>query len=250
MTNNESRPLIRKHIELDEVLRLATPDELVAIADILLDKANDRILGGDTARQNLARCREEGELYRAVSDIELEIRTLGSNGIASFVRRGQPVSYDEIVRDVAKGLKVDFNKGERTADIEQKLLQVLAARMAEEAEQEASNDEPEALGDASPILASLKGGSIFGVLGKLGVSVAGGVFAKGAMGVALVGAGALAALPVTALAAYGAYSMASRNKARPELQSLTMIVVQIARIRSGVATEDHEEFASKLRECL
>lgn len=249
MTNNESRPLIRKHIELDEVLQLATPDELAAIADILLDKANDRILGGDTARQNLARCRDEGELYRAVSDIELEIRTLGSNGIASLVRRGQPVSYDEIVRDVAKGLKVDFNKGERTADIEQKLLQVLAARMAEEAEKEVSNDQP-ALEDTSPILASLKAGSIFGVLGKLGVSVAGGVFAKGAMGVALVGAGAFAALPVTALAAYGAYSMASRNKARPELQSLTMIVVQIARIRSGVAAEDHEEFAGKLRECL
>lgn len=54
MSNNENRSLIRRHIALEELLQLATPDELVAITEILLDKANNRVLGDDTARQRLA----------------------------------------------------------------------------------------------------------------------------------------------------------------------------------------------------
>ena len=45
MGNSEKQPLIRRHIGLEDVLQLATPGELVAISAILLDKANDRLLG-------------------------------------------------------------------------------------------------------------------------------------------------------------------------------------------------------------
>jgi hypothetical protein len=54
MSNNENRPLIRRNIALEELLQLATPDELVAITEILLDKANNRVLGDGAARQRLA----------------------------------------------------------------------------------------------------------------------------------------------------------------------------------------------------
>lgn len=78
MINSEEQPLIRRHIRLEELLQLATPDELVAISEILLHKAHDRLLGDDSARQRLAQCFADGELYKAVDEIAFEIRALGS----------------------------------------------------------------------------------------------------------------------------------------------------------------------------
>ena len=83
MSKNENRPLIRRHISLEEVLQLATPDELVAIADILLDKDNDRLLGDGPVRKRLAQCYQAGELFKAVKGMAFEIRALGSVSFAS-----------------------------------------------------------------------------------------------------------------------------------------------------------------------
>lgn len=271
MSAEESRPLIRKHIKLEDVLQLATPEELGEIVDILLDKSNDRILGSDAARQKIAASRSEGDLYNVIADIACEIRALGSNPIASMARRGQPVSYDKIVRDVAGELKVDFKKEDKPADIEFKLLEVLSTRLANQAEQpipqaennaehEASTPESESSIRDSMLRVLRKFGTgvgtgaiggIFAQSSVLGAGTVGGMLAQGSLGVAAVGVGApLAVIPVTALAAYGAYLMATRNKTRPELQSLTMIVVQVARIRSGIVAGDHAIFVDKLRACL
>ena len=132
MSNSGNLPLIKKHISLEEVLRLATPDELHAIADILLAKSNDRLLGNDASRQKLARCHQEGQLYPAVNEIAFEIRALGSVSLASLLRRGEPVSYDEVVRDVASELKIKFSKQDTTARIEQMMLEMLAEKLAEQ----------------------------------------------------------------------------------------------------------------------
>lgn len=271
MGAEESRPLIRKHIKLEDVLQLATPEELGEIVDILLDKSNDRILGGDAARQKIAASRSEGDLCKVVADIAYEIRALGSVSIVNKVRgRGQPVSYDKIVRDVAGELKVDFKKEDKSADIEFRLLEVLSTRLANQAEQPIPEAENNAEHEAStPESETSIGDSMLRVLRKFGAGVGtgaiGGIFAQssvlgagtvvgtlaqGSLGVAAVGVGTLAVIPVTALAAYGAYLMATRNKTRPELQSLTMIVVQVARIRSGIIAADHASFVNKLRACL
>mgnify|MGYP001774657244 CR=1 FL=1 len=85
MSNSEKRPLIRRRIGLEELLQLATPDELVAISKILLDKAHDRLLGDDSTRQRLAQCFAAGELYKAVAAIAYEIRALGSVSLACYV---------------------------------------------------------------------------------------------------------------------------------------------------------------------
>lgn len=253
MKENGSRPLIRKHIKLEEVLQLATPDELGAIVDILLSASSGRLLKDGEAIQKLTCHRETGELYKIIPDIALGVRALGSNGIASLLRRGQPVSYDEIVRDVARELKVDFIKEDKTANIEQKLLEELEIRLAEQSEQPEQDEvggnhpEPDEV-VAKPEL--VKTGSMFGIISKVGAGAAGSMFVKGAAGVAAVGASAVAVLPAAGLAAYGAYSLAKRVKARPELQSLTMIVVHVARIRSEIIKEDYSEFLTRLRACV
>ncbi|MCF6751744.1 hypothetical protein [Stutzerimonas degradans] len=252
MSNNEKQPLIRRHLGLKELLQLATPDELVAISEILLDKANDRLLGDGSTRQRLAQCFETGELYKAVDEIAFEIRALGSVSLASLLRRGEPVSYDEVVRDVASELKVEFSKADSTSVVEAKVLAKLVDQLAEQAGSESQTASGSWFGRAR-LNTSLT--SLLGPLSKLGLGAAEGSVLSGALGsVAAVGsvaaAGMLAALPLTAVGAVGAGVWALSNKKRPELQGLTTIVVHIARIRAGIVAADHEDFANRLRACL
>ena len=136
MSNNESRPLIRRHMALEELLQLATPDELFAITRILLNKENNRVLGDDSMRQRLARSQTQGELYKVVSEIAFEIRALGSVSLASLLRQGEPLSYDEVVRDVAGELKVKYIKTDNTSRIEEKVLEMLVEKLEEQVENE------------------------------------------------------------------------------------------------------------------
>ena len=136
MSNNESRPLIRRHMALEELLQLATPDELFAITRILLNKENNRVLGDDSMRQRLARSQTQGELYKVVSEIAFEIRALGSVSLASLLRQGEPLSYDEVVRDVAGELKVKYSKTDNTSRIEEKVLEMLVEKLGEQVEHE------------------------------------------------------------------------------------------------------------------
>ena len=166
MSKNENRPLIRRHISLEEVLQLATPDELVAIADILLDKDNDRLLGDGPVRKRLAQCYQAGELFKAVKGMAFEIRALGSVSFASLLRKGEPVSYDEVVRDVASELKVEFSKADSTAIIEAKVLTELLQKLAEQVESE-SQESSGAWFGRERLKTSFS--SVLGPLGKMGL---------------------------------------------------------------------------------
>ncbi|WP_122582339.1 hypothetical protein [Pseudomonas viridiflava] len=233
MSNSEEQPLIRRHIGLEELLQLATPDELVAISEILLHKAHDRLLGDDSARQRLAECFAAGELYKAVDEIAFEIRALGS-----LLRRGEPVSYDEVVRDVASELKIEYSKVDSASGIESKVLEMLVEKLTEQAKTESQTTKGLWFGRAR-LKTSFT--SLLGPLSKLGLGTAGASF---------VAAGMLSALPLTAIGAVTAGVLAFKNKARPELEGLTTIVVHIARIRAGIVAADHEDFAKRLRACL
>ncbi|MNO39396.1 hypothetical protein D3C76_295260 [compost metagenome] len=231
---------------------MATPDELVVISEVLLDNAHDRKLGEDSARQSLAQCFAACELYKAVDEIAFEIRALGSVSLVSLLRRGEPISYDEVVRDVAGELKVAFSKTDSTSAIEE---QVLAKLMEKPAEQVESTQAENQAGSGSWFGRARFNRSLFGPLSKLGLGAAGGSLVSGALGsVAAVGsvaaAGVVAALPLTAIGAVSAGVWAFTNKKRPELQGLAAIVMHIARIRDGVVAADHEDFANRLRECL
>lgn len=247
MRNNDIPPLIRRHLELKELLQLATPDELFAIAAILLDKANDRFLGDGSARQRLAQCFEAGELYKAVDEIAFEIRALGSVSLASLLR-GEPVSYDEVVWDVASKLKVEFSKAESTSIIEEKVLAKLFEKLTDQGEPD-SQASIRSRFDRARLNESVT--SLFESLSKLGLGAAGGsVLGSMAVVGSFTAAGVLTALPLTAVGTVGACVWAFSNKKQPELQGLTTIVVHIARIRAVLVAEDHEDFANRLRACL
>jgi hypothetical protein len=238
MSNSEEQSLIRRHIGLEELLQLATPDELVAISEILLHKAHDRLLGDDSARQRLAECFAAGELYKAVDEIAFEIRALGSVSLASLLRRGEPVSYDEVVRDVASELKIEYSKVDSASGIENKVLEMLVEKLTEQAKTQSQTTKGLWFGRAR-LKTSFT--SLLGPLSKLGLGTAGASF---------VAAGMLSTLPLTAIGAVTAGVLAFKNKARPELEGLTTIVVHIARIRAGIVAADHDDFAKRLRACI
>lgn len=255
MSNSENRPLIRRHIGLEELLQLATPDELVAISEILLDKAHDRLLGDDSARQRLAQCFAAGELYKAVDEIAYEIRALGSVSLASLLRRGEPVSYDEVVRDVAGELKVVFSKADSTAVIEEQVLAKLMEKLAEQAESAEAENQGGSGSWFGRARLNKSFSAVLGPLGKLGMGAAGGSLLSSTLdSVAAFGSvaatGVVAALPLTAIGAVSAGILAFTNKKRPELQGLAAIVMHVARIRAGAVAADHEDFANRLRACL
>ncbi|PRW97793.1 hypothetical protein C7A07_14605 [Pseudomonas fragi] len=239
MSNSGNWPLIRRHIALEKVLSLATPDELHAIADILLDKSNDRLLGDDTSRQRLASCHLEGQLYQAVKEIAFEIRALGSVSLASLLRRGEPLSYDEVVRDVSSELKIKFSKVDTTARIEQMMLEMLAEKLAEQEVRETTK----------PSLLASSFGSLLGPLsnsrlGRVGATVVGSALSS------VAAAAMQKVLPLNAINFVITNVLSVKNKARPEMEGLTMIVVHIARIRAGIVAADHQDFADRLRACL
>lgn len=209
MSNNKNLPLIRRNMVLEEVLQLAAPDELEAITLLLLDKENSR---DDNARQRLARSLTQGELYKEVREIAFEIRSLGSVSLASFFRGGDPVSYDEVVRDVASEWKVKYSETDKTPCIEEKVLEVLAEQLAEQAKRESQT--------ANIRLQPYLFNGIFNVH------------------------------PLIAVGGLTLGMLTARKKARPELGGLTMIVVHIAKIRVSVAAADHENFIDRLRACL
>lgn len=225
MHNEESAPLIRKHVDLRELLLAATVPELKAIADILLDSRNDRFLGNDSHRRKLEQHRSANELYRAVDDIAYEIRALGSVSLASSVLRdGEPVSYDEVVRDVAKELKIPCAGSDKTADIELKTYELLKDKV----------EEPTHRSDSDS-----------GLLTKRAFLSSKPVFPAIAMATVSGNAAILARSVTVGLALYDQVV-----KRRQEFKDLSTIIVHVARIRKEIVESDFEDFLEKMRTYL
>lgn len=56
-----------------------------------------------------------------------------------MLRRGEPVSYDEVVRDVASELKIEYSKVDSASGIENKVLEMLVEKLTEQAKTEKPN---------------------------------------------------------------------------------------------------------------
>ena len=80
-------------------------------------------------------------------DIAAEIQTFGANTIATILRFGKGVTYKEILCDVCKDLKVNFNEKSSTSAIEKNLLDKVYTQAIEEL----SNEELKKLADAVDI---------------------------------------------------------------------------------------------------
>lgn len=261
MSEPKSAPLIGKNLSLGELLKRATPEELNALVEIVLSQESERYFHDDAARQKILQCRKQGGLHTATDSIALEVCALGSNTIARAFRRGVSVSYNEVVRDVAKELKVEVRKGAAAPEVEHQLLEALLSKVLEgKSEQEVEalrshranavdaavlRSARQAAGDAS--LASqlldrldpLQLSSLLG--GKSGLVTSGAALAV------LVG---LRAVPVVGVLTAGLSAVSALKRTAPALAVIVPAVVQIAFIRRRVINEDYEAFFNQLRACL
>jgi uncharacterized protein YaaW (UPF0174 family) len=261
MSERKTEPLIGKHLPLGELLKRATPEELAALVAIILSQESERYFHDDAARQQILQCREQGALHEASESIASEVCALGSNTIASAFRRGNAVSYDEVVRDVAKELKVDLRKGAQAPEAEHQLLEALLSTVLDgKSEQEVEalrshwasavdavvlRSARQAAGDvslASQLLDRLDPLQLASLLG--GKS---GLVTSGAALAVLVG---LRAVPVAGVFSAGLSAVSALKRTAPALAVIVPAVVQIAFIRRRIIEDDYEKFFSQLRACL
>lgn len=235
MIENGCQSLIRKYVGLEDLLQLATSDELRGIADILLDSENDRFFGNTSKRERLSLCYKVGELHKAVNEMAFEIRSLGSVNFINFTRGGEPVGYDEVVRDVAGEFKVQFSKTDSTPVVEGKILEALAVEL----ENNAPYPSEKSVGISKYLRRLLR------------LTDKGKLKNKKRLGIGdIVAVGILPVMNTFTIGILTAGLLADRMKDRPELSSLARIVVELSRIRAEIVAVDHEDFAKKLRGCL
>ena len=259
MQSQDSAPLIRNNQPLGELLRSATDAELLAVVATLLSQESSRLFDNNEARRAVQKQRDFGCLHEAAGSIATEICALGSNTVARAFRRGAPVDYLEVVRDVARFLKVELPKGSLSVqEVETLLLeelteQVLAGKSDEEKEELRQQLEDSA--DASLFrrdsAASLNSTSIMSTLSAAQLTQflggKGSAAASGLMFGALLG---LRALPVVGLVSTGISLAKAYKRTTPEQEVIVPVVIQIALIRRRIMNDDYNSFLSELRACL
>jgi uncharacterized protein YaaW (UPF0174 family) len=259
MHNQDSLPLIRSNQPLKELLRSATGDELSAVVDTLLSQESSRLFDNNEARQAIQKQRDAGCLHEVADSIATEICALGSNTVARAFRRGAPVEYLEVVRDVARFFKVELPKGSLgEQEIETRLLEeltekVLAGKSDEEKEE--LRQQLEDTADASLFRTdskvTLNSSSIVNKLSAAQLTQflggKGSVATSGLMFGALLG---LRALPVVGLVSTGISLAKAYKRTTPEQEVIVPVVIQVALIRRRIMNDDYNSFFSELRACL
>ncbi len=141
--------------DIEEVLAASEPEDIATLVDIITDKGNGRLmLDGDICRAlHIARTSDLASLPGKSSLIAKEVRLFGGNSIANLVRGGDGVPYREVVADVAKFLKVNFNDKASAADIEMQILFKILETSMEQMSQE----------EREELLKELGGGATTGI---------------------------------------------------------------------------------------
>jgi len=105
-----------------------------------LKTANDRVLGVLLEVQRRAPQRLKPIFDRhgvdpedGVAELVAEIRLDGANSIASMFRGRRGVDYDEVVRDVARKLKLKPHRKEPESELERRVLDVIMERYLDKA---------------------------------------------------------------------------------------------------------------------
>jgi uncharacterized protein YaaW (UPF0174 family) len=124
---------------LAPLLRVADKEDLDILVDYLTDQGVGRISLADDVCRRLVSCKASGEYSEADRTlIAAEIRLFGGNTLVNLFR-GDGVPYIEVVRDVARHLKVNFSEDAEVPLIEdgilRKLLDEAFAKMTDEERQ-------------------------------------------------------------------------------------------------------------------
>ncbi|MDP5130176.1 MAG: hypothetical protein NWQ54_04800 [Paraglaciecola sp.] len=108
---------------LEELLRVASKDELSEIANIITNNGKGRLSLDKGVLKIIEKRKRLNELHLSNDLLANEIRAFGSNTIANSLRRSMPVSYHEVLCNVAKKLGVKkIDKNSPAIDVEIEVL--------------------------------------------------------------------------------------------------------------------------------
>lgn len=131
MKINSKKDIMRNDEKLTSLLMKAENDDLKVLADILTTnkKGNLRFNERLTQREKYPKCYPHN-MWPLVPDIVDELQHYGANTVMTAIRFGDGVPYRTILRDVAKKLKVSYNKATSDENIERYILQKLFSDIA------------------------------------------------------------------------------------------------------------------------
>lgn len=119
---------INQNRSLEQLLTIASRDELSEIVNIITDNGKGRLSLDKDIRLKLEQAQKAEKLNQLAGLIAYEIRAFGSNTIANSMRK-EPVSYIEVLCDVAKKLGVKkLNAKAPEVVIEQEVLIALLGK--------------------------------------------------------------------------------------------------------------------------
>lgn len=119
------------------LLQKADNEDLKVLSDIITTnkKGNRRFNELLTAKANYTACYPYN-MHALVPDIVDELQCYGANTVMTLLRGGNGVTYQTILRDVAKKLKVSYNRQISDENLERYILQKMfddvASKMSEE----------------------------------------------------------------------------------------------------------------------
>lgn len=128
---------MRTESNLNNLLVKAENEDLKTLCDILTTnkKGNRRFNECLTTTAQYSSCYPH-KMQELVPEIINELQHYGANTVMTTLRLGDGVPYKVILRDVAKKLKVSFNKNTSEENIERYILQKLFADIANKLSEE------------------------------------------------------------------------------------------------------------------
>ncbi len=221
---------------LTDLLSGASSNDLNVLADIITDNGKGRVALDRKIKNTILACQEKGTLQSIPDVLDAEIRSFGSNSLATLFRSGG-VSYLELATDVAN--KLDGNLSEEF-DIFEIEKVVVCQAVEKYAGVKDSTSYAAMLGHVGPIVKGLI--SAAGTAG--GIAAAGG---SAGVASAIGGRFLSIAMPPLAVALAGTTILQATS---PAFRITIPAVLQIAKIRQARYDFDFAKYKEKLHACM
>ncbi len=106
--------------DINKVLELASNEELEILVKLIKDRTLSQTLTIEDEYQKYYKAKDHSKYTNLIAK---HIRLMGGHTFANLARKHEGPLYEEIVRDVAKKLKVKFNTNAKISEIESAILE-------------------------------------------------------------------------------------------------------------------------------
>ncbi|AVD90412.1 hypothetical protein ACQKO7_06965 [Pseudomonas putida] len=231
--------VVPRNRSLEDLLSNASSADLDVLADLITDNGKGRVALDSKVKATILNRKAQGKLQSIPDVLEAEIRSFGSNSIATFFR-SSGVAYMELATDVAKKLDGKPGSSHDIYAVEEMIIGLAVKKYIGDVAAVEYRD----IAKLSAYIAQIVKGLISAAGAIGGIAATG-----GAAGVAGAVGGRLLSLAAPPLA-LGAAGAAIYQATSPAFRITTPAVLQVAKIRRARYEADFATYSEKLRACL